>query len=316
MARSMTPLRRPLSIRRYDFRQPNKFSREQLRILKTIFENWGKASAPQLSAALRLGVEVGEVSAEEMIFSDYYASLDTSAVGVIDPDRLPGAFLISLEVDCALAIYDRVLGSNKGFLGETRDLTEIETSTVEMLLATIIENELPPAWEPILNLAFKFETFGPASNFIGVMPLTESCVIVTVPMLTESINIYLQFCLPYPGLESLVGKLNTQEYFNRRLRSNYKEQTLAKRVPEIPVDLVARLATLNLSYEDVQHLHIGAEIPLPVDYREKIEVYIDQESVYDARPHISSVDGRYLFRISEINAPAIEKMVSAKRAGK
>lgn len=311
----MTPGKRLHSIRPYDFRQPNKFSREQLRILRAIFESWGKATAPQLSASLRMGVEIGDISAEEMLFSDYYSGLDSSVVGVIDPDRLSGAFLISLDIDCALAIYDRLLGSNKGWHGEHRDLTEIELVTVEALIARLVNDELGNAWEPIAPLEFQLERFGPASSFIGTIPLTESCVIVTVPILTETIAMYLQICLPYGGLESLVSQLNTQQYFNRRLRANYKEQTLANRVPEIPVDLIARLATVEMTYDDARHLEIGTEIPLPLDYRERIDVFVDEEVVFEARPHISNTDGRYMFRISEVNAPAIEKMLRARRTG-
>ncbi len=276
-------MERSTSIRRYDFRQPNKFSREQLKILKTIFENWGKAAAPQLSAVLRLGVEVGEVTAEEILYSDFYQSLDESVVGVIDPDHLPGAFLIALHSDSALAIYDRLLGSSKSWDGQSRDLTEIESETIEMIVSQLVESEFSAAWEPIRNLSFKIENFGPASNFIGVVPLTESTVVIDVPLLADGLNLALSFCLPYAGLEPLVAKLNTQEYFNRRLRSLYREQTFAKRLPDIPVEMVARLATIPISYADATHLRVGDQIALPRDYREAMEVYVDEEQLKKRR---------------------------------
>lgn len=297
--------------RRYDFRQPNKFSRDQLRTLERIFEGWAKYSAPHLSTTLRLGIEVGEITSEEVVYSSYYQSLDDSVVGVIEPSALPGAFLVSLRVRGALQLYNRLLGSNRGWEGETRDLTEIESATIEMVISQIIDAEMKAAWEPLLAIDFQLVNFGQASNFFGVVPLNEAAVLIRVPMGGEDLDLELCFCLPYAGLEPIIDQLSTQEYFNRSLRQSYRDRTFAKRLPGIPIEVSARLATIQMRYQDVEKLDVGSVIPLPRAARDRVAVYVDGEQVFTARPHVSSVDGRYLFKIDQVLAPGIEKMLAA-----
>jgi flagellar motor switch protein FliM len=127
----------------------------------------------------------------------------------------------------------------------------------------------------------------------------------------EDLDLELCFCLPYAGLEPIIDQLSTQEYFNRSLRQSYRDRTFAKRLPEIPVEVSARLATIEMSYQDVEAIDVGSVLQLPRSARDRVAVYVDGEHVFTAKPHVSSVDSRYLFRIEQVLAPGIEKTLAA-----
>jgi len=65
-------------VKRYDFRRPNKFSKEQLRTLYyMIHENFGRMVANFLSAYLRANIQVKIISVEQMTYEDFVLSLPT-----------------------------------------------------------------------------------------------------------------------------------------------------------------------------------------------------------------------------------------------
>ena len=98
-------------IKEYDFRAPKKFTREQLKILDSIFENYARLLSSYLTGLLRLYCSVSLVNIEEQRYSEFNNALpDYVMMGMVDMgimnDEVSETDII-IQVSNAITYYDR-----------------------------------------------------------------------------------------------------------------------------------------------------------------------------------------------------------------
>ena len=85
------------SVRNYNFARPSKFSKDHLRTLEIIFENYGRLLSTNLPAYLRKTVQVDVMNAEANAYSEFLNALSNPVLlGVVDFAPLEGSVVIEL----------------------------------------------------------------------------------------------------------------------------------------------------------------------------------------------------------------------------
>ena len=94
MPMSMGPSRagpaRPISYEVYDFRRPDKFSKDQLRTLQITHETFARLLASSLSGYLRTMVHIDLISVEQVPYDEYMRFLSSSILNVFSLAPLEG----------------------------------------------------------------------------------------------------------------------------------------------------------------------------------------------------------------------------------
>ncbi len=87
---ALTTSRKAIAYEVYDFRRPDKFSRDQLRTLQMVFETFARLSATNLATYLRVPVHWWFHLTEQIPYEDYLRSLKQSAFIVFSAPPLSG----------------------------------------------------------------------------------------------------------------------------------------------------------------------------------------------------------------------------------
>ena len=74
-ARQIEADEKKVDIKPYDFRRPNKFSKEHLRTLQMIFEEFSRSVATFLSGYLRTMVQIDVISSEQLTYYEFNNSI-------------------------------------------------------------------------------------------------------------------------------------------------------------------------------------------------------------------------------------------------
>lgn len=64
----------------YDFRRPNKFSKDQIHTLHVIFENFARSLGTYLSAQLRAPVQMEILSVEQLTYEEFIRSIPNPTI--------------------------------------------------------------------------------------------------------------------------------------------------------------------------------------------------------------------------------------------
>ena len=95
----------------YDFRRPDKFSKEHLRSLRILHESFARMLGSSLTSYLSAGVQVRLTMLEQGTYDEYIQSLPTpTVIYVVGLAPLPGQAVIELNLPVAWVLIDRLLG--------------------------------------------------------------------------------------------------------------------------------------------------------------------------------------------------------------
>ena len=111
----------------YDFKRPNRVSKEQLRAIKGIHDKLARNLASQISSIMRSIVEIKLHSVDQMTYGEFLMSLPSpTSFNVFSIKPLDGNCVLEINPSIAFPMIDRLLGGNGDGFDSNRELTEIE----------------------------------------------------------------------------------------------------------------------------------------------------------------------------------------------
>jgi flagellar motor switch protein FliM len=160
-------------VKTYDFARPSKFSKEQIRTLEIIFENYARLVSTYLSGYLRTLVSVEVVNSEAITYSEFANALINPVIlAIVDFSPLNGAIIMELSPNMGYAIIDRVLGGAGQPIEKIREFTEIEKVILEKLFVQLI-NLLEEPWENVITLTPLLEKIETNSQVVQILSPNE-----------------------------------------------------------------------------------------------------------------------------------------------
>src|SRR6266446_10437395 len=99
------------SIKLYDFRRPDKFSKEHIRAIQNIHETFARVTASSLSSYLRSATTVSLSSIEQVVYEEYVHQLaNPTLVNLVELQPLAGRIVVEMNMNIGLAMLDRMMG--------------------------------------------------------------------------------------------------------------------------------------------------------------------------------------------------------------
>jgi flagellar motor switch protein FliM len=154
----------------YDFRRPDKFSKDQIRTLQMMHETFARLTTTSLSATLRSLVHVHVVSVDQLTYEEFTRSIPSpTTLGIINMDPLKGSSVIEIDPSITFAIIDRLFGGKGEPLKTNRELSDIELSVIEGIIVRLLGN-LRESWANVIDLRPRLGNIETNPQFAGVVP--------------------------------------------------------------------------------------------------------------------------------------------------
>jgi flagellar motor switch protein FliM len=240
----------------YDFRRPNRVSKEQVRSLQLLHDRFGRNVSGSLSAYLRAVTEVSIVSVEQLSYAEFLMSVpDPTAFYAITMAPLDGVSALELNPTIAFTMIDRMLGGTGRGIHMTRALTEIEQNVVDGIIKLILEN-LAETWRSIQEVHFKISGRDTRPQMLQVAAPNEAVLLLVFEVKICDARGILNFCVPASTMES-VGDVFAQSWFrSRREPSPTQRRALAQSLGRVKMPVTAML-DLSLPARDLLELRPG-----------------------------------------------------------
>ncbi len=276
-------------VKNYDFKRPTKFSKEHLRTLEIIYEHYGRLLSTSLPVYLRKNVQVSVASSETVIFSEFSNALSNPVIlGIVNFKPLGGTILIELAAQLGFAMIDRMLGGAGDPLEKNRDYTEIEMTIIEKMMVVCMQLMREP-WRNVVDINPMMERIETNSQFAQIIAPNDMIAIVTLNIKIGEVEGFMNVCLPFFTLESVMDKLNTKFWYANMQEQNEEDfeeyiEALIKRV-DVPVKAV--LGKTSISVTDFVNLQIGDIIRLDTEVEQDLKVYVGNIKKFTALPGTS-----------------------------
>jgi flagellar motor switch protein FliM len=273
-------------VRSYDFRRPDKFSKDQLRTLSMLHENYARVVSTVLSGQLRTTVDLSVSSVKQQTYAEFSLRLhNPGVIAVVSLAPLGGNAVLEVEPAVAMYLVDRVLGGAGTSLPQLREFTEIELTVSRRLVWSLLEH-LRDGWRNIVEVAPAVESVETNPMFAQVVAPGEMCAVVSFSIKVGKVEGSVCLCLPYLLMEPVVSKLTAFVWFSGAPRADARadEDQVKGRLQEVPIDVVAELGSASLTLNDLLGLSAGDVVVLDHDMREPIMVRVGNRIKLRARP--------------------------------
>ncbi len=251
-------------IKIYDFRRPDKFSKEQIRTVSIMHETFARLTTTSLSAQLRSLVHVHVASVDQLTYEEFIRSIPTpTTLAVINMDPLKGNAVLEIDPSITFSMIDRLFGGTGQGTKVQRDLTDIEQSVMEGIIVRILAN-MREAWTQVIDLRPRLGQIETNPQFAQIVPPSEMVVLVTLETKVGDEEGMMNFCIPYITIEPIISKLSSQFWFSSVRRSSTTQYlgVLKEKLSTVDMDVVAEIGSINLPIRDVLGLRTGDIIRL------------------------------------------------------
>ena len=275
------------SYKLYNFRRPDKFSKDNLRALRDIHREFSKAISLVLSGYLRMRVEIEIVSVDQLTYEEFVRSMPSPiSVGVFEFEPLSGQILLGISFEVISCIVNRMLGGIGVIDSQSRELTDIEKALAKKVINIIIKS-LEDAWNTIVPVTGKFISLDDNYQSIQVATAGEIVALLTFEVQISGKHFGLfSICFPYPVLETVLGHLSTQHIFQTKglVATNDERLKMISKINSSTVDLRVQFGTCSITLDDFLQLAEGDIIKLDNKVSDDLIVKVNDEKKFFARP--------------------------------
>lgn len=289
------------SYKLYNFRRPDKFSKDNLRALRDIHREFSKAISLILSGFLRMRVEIEIVSVDQLTYEEFIRSMPSPiSVGVFEFEPLPGQILLGISFEVLSCIVNRMLGGVGSIDTQTRELTDIEKALAKKVINIIIQS-LEDSWNTIIPVTGKFISLDDNYQSIQVATAGEIVALLTFEVQISGKHYGLfSICFPYPVLETVLGHLSTQHIFQTKglVASNDERMKMVSKLNTSNVDIRVQFGSCSITLDDFLQLSEGDIVRLDNKVPDDLIVMINGEKKFFARPGI--IKNNVCFKITDV----------------
>lgn len=293
-------------IRVYDFRRPNKFSKDQLNTIEVINENFCRLMTTSLSGTLRSRVMAKVASVDQVTYEEFIRSIPNPTIlNVFSLYPLEGKGILEINPIIGFSIIDRLFGGPGLSSVKGRPLTEIERGVMERVSERIL-SLFHEAWISMIEMDAVLENIEINPHFTQIVSPLEMVVIITINVQLADTEGFMNICIPCIMLEPISDKLNTKFWFTSTSSSQEdKTVSIQKVVEKTSLPLTAVLGQTSISIQELLDLQMGDVIPLEQKKDNDLEVYVGGKLKYFAKP--GTVGRNMGLRITNVNQEGSEE---------
>jgi flagellar motor switch protein FliM len=249
----------------YDFRLPNRISKNQLRVLRSIFENFAESFSSFLVTKLQTVVNINVTSVDQIYYSEYVLSVSNPAClftfSIKDTD-VKG--ILELNNDLALSMVDKLLGGNGLGSKQTKIITPIEQKVLRVVVERIMQ-DLRKAWQTIDNMDFELERFEPDIDFAQITSQSESVLLISFEILIGEQSFLMNICFATFAFDNILARLSSQKLSSVRSQKHFGQtarDVVSNHLSKTLLPLQVEFGISKLSIQELMEMNVGDIIRL------------------------------------------------------
>ncbi len=274
----------------YDFKRPERVSKEQMRAFQALHEGFSREFGASLSGMLRSIIEVKLISVDQLTYSEFVFSLENpTCFNLLFSKGLDGHIILDLNPSIIFPIIDRLMGGGKSASNMllNRPLTDIELKLVSRITKLAIES-LENTWSNICKLNLAVTQIESNPQLVQIVPPNEVIVLISFEITMGDVRGVMNLCVPYNTIEPLSGKLSSDTWstYTQKTMDVKQRVNLETNVSHAGVELIVELAQTRLTASEVYGLDVGDVIMTDSETLRGVTVVIEGRTMFTAVPGV------------------------------
>ena len=289
--------------RKYDFSTPRKFTRERLKMLNSIFDNYSRVLTTRINGLVHATCEIQVESVEEQRYYEFSNALSDNAVLttahlVLDGEQEETPVLLYSDTPIMVSMMDRMTGGD----GDVESLpdeyvyTELDLKLYELLIQDFV-SMMGVTWENYIQLDFEFGRVETNPTLVQLIGLEETVVLIDMKVGFSNVEGSISVVLPEAVLTEIFTQISIGNP-TRRVSSEQHQDDIFDHLRGSTLEILAELARTTRRLDDVYRLNIGDVIDLNRKKDSELNLYVGGQRWFNGLMGVS--DKRLAIKIKEV----------------
>ncbi len=267
----------------YDFKRPNRVSKEQLRAIRGIHDKMARNLASEMSATLRSIIEIHLQAVDQMTYGEFLMSLPSpTSFNVFSIRPLDGSAILEINPSIVFPMIDRLLGGKGDAYDTERELSDIELTLLDNVLKVIM-SKLKESWGPIVEMIPVIESKESSPNVIQIVAQNEIVVMVVLEISIGETSGMINLAYPVIYLESILSRLASKDIMiGERSAKKSRSMELKELLKRADIVNEAILGSTHLSIKKILDLKKGDVIRLNTPESNEAVITVDKKELFRA----------------------------------
>ncbi len=268
----------------YDFNSPKRFKRDKFRLLRSVYDNYGRIASFQLNGLLRTSCEVEVESLDEGRYSEFFGLLSENDIMMKMNVRLadksqPKPILFHMEPNLMVNMIDRLLGGMEvdDEVDSSYSYTEIETALYKEI-ADLLLGITDETWSNYVDLKLSDRILEEDPELFKEISMDESVALITLSIKMQDVKGKFTFCVTGSFLTSIFESID-----KKKIKAIIKEKEVSCRdqimeqLTKTKLEVRAELGEAVISLQDIYDLQVGDVIDLNKSKDSEILIYVENQ---------------------------------------
>ena len=272
----------------YDFRHPNRVTREQIRTLRVIHESFAKQAESYLSSRLRAIVSSKVEAIDQITYAEFQLSLsDPSCICVLGSDEFKTDLVVEISPPLAFLAIDRLFGGVGEPVTRFREMSLIEQNVIQRFVEGMLKY-YDAAWKPVSKVKTLLKTIHSRPSFAQIVAPGESVVAISIGFSADEVEGSMNFCLPYLMLEDLLPNMSAGKvaFGSTVEKSPEQRAVLEKNLKKVSIPVNVTLGKARLTLRELLDLQAGDVLVLGTRVNEPVPIAIGGEVRARGKPGV------------------------------
>lgn len=269
----------------YDFSQAEIISKDAVRTVAYLFDNFARLAGTNLSTFLRLATEISLEGIEQIDYVDLSSGMSSpTCITVLGLRPLNGYGMMELSLNLAFLVLDRLMGGPGHSTDRVREMTDIELSVIYKIVRELLF-AMVEAWRPIVALRLSIEGRETNPQMVQTFSHNERMLVLRFRVKISDVAGRIMIAIPSASFEPLRQKLVNQDYANTHdeeqegtAREEYTR--LERHLKKVSIPVTVNLGKIRLTLRKIMQLQCGDLIKLRSDPESLFEVSIKGQPKY------------------------------------
>lgn len=253
---------------KYDFRSPRKYTKERLKMLNGVFENYAKVLNTRINALARATCEVEVDTVDEQRYYEFSnALIDGQVVTLayldIHGDREDTPVIIVATPSIMVSLIDRLMGGNGDVeedLPSDYTYTDLDLSLYTNLMTDFV-GIMGGSWENYISLRFEYGRIEANPTLVQLIGFEETVIMVSLDIKFSNSSGRLDICLPDAVLSKIFTEINKGNAVLRKEREDHSDD-IYSHLQTSELEITAELGRTRLQLNDIYNLNVGDVIDM------------------------------------------------------
>ncbi len=270
---------------KYDFYSPRKFTKDKMKILTSVFENYARIITSRVNGIFRVMTDITVMEVQERRYYEYVNSLhENDMVTLVNTilqnyNRKLVPLMIYVTPGLVITLIDHMLGGGEEVV-KVKDgyrYSDVETALYRRILSYLIQ-ALSDGFSNYLNLEFEAQRIEDNPSMIQDVGVDETVAIILLNVdLAGLASERIRICIPGTLLESIFQVIDTRKHIAKGYAYEDNKETILENIRQSQLPVTGQLGTVALDLSDIYHLKVGDVIDMNKPKDKDVKLFIGRQ---------------------------------------